>query len=113
MSELAERLRAARRMEITVDHITFFVIRPKESEWTKYSRENVSDDEVCAKHIYDWKGVRECDLIKGGSKDEVPFDRDVLMECVPDNTAWWAAIIGGMSKATTERVEERNKNQKK
>ena len=79
MSTLADKLRAARRIEIKVGDLSFFGTRATPEQFSRYAAQSSTDAEVCRVHIDDWSGVKESDLIQDGGKDAVKFDRDTFV----------------------------------
>jgi hypothetical protein len=110
---VADKLRAARRIEIKVGDITFFGTRATPEQFSRYATQQSTDADVCRAHIDDWAGVKECDLIDGGSKEALKFNRDDFSEAIGDKVDWYKAIVAEILKSAQERFTERTKNEKK
>ena len=110
---VADKLRAARRIEIKVGELTFLGTRATPEQFSRYSTMQSTDGEVCRVHIDDWANVKEADLIEGGSKEIVKFSRDDFSEAIGDKPEWYKPIVAEILKAAQERFSERAKNEKK
>lgn len=113
MSALADKLRAARRIEIKIDDKTFFGTRATPEQFSRYATQASTDAEVCRVHIDDWAGVKECDLIDGGSKEVVKFNRDDFFEAIGEKPDWYKPIVAEILKDAQERFATRAANEKK
>jgi hypothetical protein len=113
MSSLADKLRAARRVEIKVGEATFFGSRATPEQFSRYASQSSTDAEVCRVHIDDWAGVKESDIIDGGSKDVIKFDRELFGEIIGENPGWYKPIVAELLKDAQERFVKRQDNQKK
>ena len=113
MSALADKLRAARRIEVKIGEISFFGTRATPEQFSRYANLSTTDSDVCRVHIEDWKGVKESDLIEGGSKDLVKFDRDTFSEAIAEKVEWYKPIVAEILKDAQERFQARISNEKK
>lgn len=113
MSSLADKLRAARRIEVKVGELTFSGSRATPEQFSRYANLSVTDSEVCRIHIDDWKGVKESDVIEGGSKDVLKFDRDLFSEIISEKVEWYKPIVAEILKDAQERFAARISNEKK
>jgi len=109
----ADKLRAARRIEIKVGEFTFFGTRATPEQFSRYATMQSTDAEVCRIHIDDWVGVKESDLIEGGSKEIKKFSRDDFSEAIGEKVEWYKPIVAEILKDAQERFEARQKNEKK
>jgi len=112
MSSIAEKLRAARRFEIKVGDITFFGTRATPEQFSRYATQAATDAEVCRVHIDDWKGVKESDLIEGGGKEQIKFDRDDFSEAIAEKPEWYRPIVAEILKNAQESFQKRQENEK-
>ncbi len=113
MSSLADKLRAARRIEIKVGDLTFSGTRATPEQFSRYATNSATDAEVCRLHIDDWSGVKESDIIDGGSKESLKFDRELFAELIGEKPDWYRPIVAEILKSAQERFTERAKNEKK
>lgn len=113
MSSLADKLRAARRIEVKIGDVTFFGMRATEEQYGRYVREKFSDADVCRAHIDGWEGVKESDIDPDGGKDLVKFNRDDFSEAIADNSVWAHEIVTQIIKVVTDRFTESAANKKK
>ncbi len=75
--------------------------------------ENVIDAiEYCAKYVNDWRGVRECDLVEGGTDAEVKFDPRLLDAMLSNNIPAGDGIVGVVFDLIAKRQEAAD-NEKK
>lgn len=110
---IADKLRAARRIEIKIDDKTFLGTRATPEQFSRYATQASTDAEVCRVHIDDWSGVKECDLIEGGSKEAVKFNRDDFFEVIGEKPDWYKPIVAEILKDAQERFAARKDNEKK
>ncbi len=113
MSSLADKLRAARRIEIKVGDLTFSGTRATPEQFSRYATNSATDAEVCRLHIDDWSGVKESDLIDGGSKEAIKFNREDFSEAIADKPEWYKPIVAEILKDAQERFSKRAENEKK
>lgn len=113
MSSIADKLRAARRIEIKVDDKTFFGTRATPEQFSRYATQASTDAEVCRIHVTDWDGIKECDLIEGGSKEVIKFDRDAFFEVIGEKPDWYKPIVAEILKDAQARFVARTENEKK
>ena len=110
---IADKLRAARRIEIKVGDITFTGTRATPEQFSRYATQASTDAEVCRVHIDGWSGVKESDLIEGGSKEAIKFNRDDFSEAIADKPEWYRPIVADILKDAQERFTKRAENEKK
>lgn len=110
---VAEKIRAARRIEIKVGEVTFTGTRATPEQFSRYATMNSTDAEVCRAHIDGWAGVKESDLIDGGTKDQVKFSREDFSEAIGDKPEWYKPIVSEILKDAQERFQKRAENEKK
>lgn len=92
MSDLKDRLRKARQIEIKVGGVTFTAMRYTGEQWSQYVRDDTTTAEICRRHVIGWSGVKEKDIFGEGDK-AVPFDRELFNEAIADRLDWAKAII--------------------
>lgn len=109
-AELLERLRADRKIEVQVGHITFTGQCPLYSRLIRIINEysgdkTISPDAVMASiAITGWEGVTERDIIPDGDPDIlVPFDQTLYNELVMDRMDWWLNISKAITKSAFDR----------
>ena len=113
MSSVAEKLRKARQIEIKVGSCTFSASRATPEQALLYSTNAISDADVCRRHVMGWSGVKECDIIEGGGKDDLPFDRDDFSEAIGEKMDWWKEIAKTVLDDAFERIKQKESHQKK
>lgn len=112
MSAIADRIRKSRRFSFKIGDVTLFGSRASLEQALQYNNRQLSDAQICRNHIVDWDGVKESDLIDGGSDLTIPFDRDDFSEVIGNKKEWWP-FAGEIVKDALDRVTERQDNQKK
>lgn len=112
MSSVAEKLRAARRIEIVIEHMTFLGTRATPEEFSRYVTQATTDSQVCRIHIDGWKDVKESDLIEGGSDDALKFNRDDFSEAISEKPDWYRPIVAEILKDAQERFTKKAENEK-
>lgn len=113
MSTLAEKIEAARRVEIKVGNSTFFCKRLTDEQFRKYAHEGVTGAEVCRRQVTDWANVKESDLIEGGEKKEIDFDKAAFCAVIGDKPDWWEVLEPAIIKDASDRFFQRDKSVKK
>lgn len=113
MSSVADKLRAARRIEIKVGDLTFTGTRATPEQFSRYATQASTDAEVCRVHIDGWENVKESDLIEGGGKDQIKFNRDDFSEAIADKPEWYRPIVAKILEDAQERFTKRAENEKK
>lgn len=109
-AELLERLRADRKIEVQVGHITFFGQCPLYARLMRIINEYSEDKTVSADAVIasiavtGWEGVTEADIIPGGDPSVlVPFDQELYRELVMDRIVWWTSISRAVTKSVFDR----------
>lgn len=110
---LADRLREQRKVTVKVGDLTFHARRATIEEFSRYALDRILDSEVSRLHVTDWNNVKECDIIDGGSKEIIPFDRDVFVEVIGDKPEWFSAIAKEVLSDAIRRISEKVNNEKK
>ena len=116
-SDLIEKLKASRKLEVKVGHITFSGTCPRYSRLVKLfaTIKNDSVDAAMAEISIDgWSGVTEADVINGGDVNViVPFSLDLYQELILDRKDWWQPISEAIVRSAEGRQiikEEEIKN---
>lgn len=110
---LIDKIKAARVVTVKVDHMTFTGRRPTYEEFGIMFHEGATATNIARKFISGWSGVRERDLLPGGSDDEMSFDADLWAEAVSDMPKVWKPIRDALENAVIDSVrvaEETEKN---
>lgn len=109
---IADKLRAARRIEIKVGDITFKGNRATPEEFSRYVNQSTTDSQVCRVHIDGWENVKESDLIDGGSDTSVKFGREDFSEAIAEKPEWYRPIVAEILRDAQERFMLRAENEK-
>lgn len=112
-SDLAKRIAAARRIWVAHDGMRFRFQVPTVADLQRAARDGENTPELLARLAVDWDKVRECDMLEGGSDEEIPFDREAFAAWVADVPELWAAASNAMAaarEAANKRREEQRGN---
>lgn len=110
---LGERIKEARQVEIKVNEIIFTARRATFEEMLAYAGAKTSDADISRKHITGWSGVKESDLIEGGSAEQVPFDKALFDDVIGDQQEWWLYIANGVASKALESITQKAESKKK
>lgn len=113
MSTLADKIRASRRMTIEYGKIKFYGRRPSVEEFAQLHRDSIHDAEIAKRFVDGWEGVKEKDLIAGGTTEPVSFDKELFSEFIADNPEAWKVIASAMIDAINARIAEKETSEKK
>lgn len=114
---LLERLRASREVWVEAGGFRFLIRRPTDVQLIQW-REIAASDEpepsrVLRRCLIGWEGVREIDLVPGGSAESAPFDVSVAVEWLEDSVELYSQVIDGIRGTITAhadalRADEKN-----
>jgi hypothetical protein len=110
---LADKINQARVVTVKVDHMTFTGRRPTYEEFGALFRGQVSDPEIIRRFTTGWDGVRESDLILGGSDAVLSFDKTLFDTAIADRPKLWKPLVDAYLNATIEHqkaVDAASKN---
>lgn len=110
---LADKLRANRRITVKVGDATFLGTRATPEQFSRYATQASTDAEVCRVHIDGWEGVKESDLLEGGSDELIKFNRDDFSEAISEKPDWYKPIVAKILEDAQKRFEQRQDNEKK
>lgn len=110
MATLVERLRAAREQIVEIDDIKLKVRRPAHVDLACLRTD--SDEQFVRRCVVGWVGVKECDVVPGGTGAEVPFDIDACVEWFKDSPGRWQQLgeaISGIIRRYFESLGDAEK----
>lgn len=110
MQSLINQLRKAREVKVEAGGFTFIVRRPTDTEFLAHRELKVY--EIAQEYVVGWSGVTEADIVKGGSEDAVPFDRDLWREWCADRPDLWEPIFGAVLTAYEQHSTQRRESAK-
>ena len=113
MVSLIDKIRAGRRFSVKVNHMTFTGERPTVEKFADMYNQGKTDCEMVRLAIDGWSGVKEKDIIKGGSNDIVDFDAELWAVVIGDMPHVWSKIAGVIADGITacsEKSEAARKN---
>jgi len=112
MTTLIDKIRAARVLRVKVQGMTFIGKRPTVAEFGLHMHNKTPDHEAARAAITGWEGVRECDLIEGGSTDHLAFDQALWDEVLPDRPDIWSRITIALSSAVVAEMDRHKESEK-
>ena len=110
---LGEKIKEARQVEIKVGEITFIARRATFEELLAYANKQITDPEISRLHIVGWFGVKESDLLEGGTDEQVLFDKALFDDVIGDHQEWWLFIANGVTSKAMESITEKADSKKK
>ena len=112
MATLAEKIRESRKIEVVVDDVTFNCIRPSVDDFYAAVQKSSRDVQICKSYVIGWSGMKESQLIPGGSDEEVAFDANLWAEAVADCPHFYTPLAKNIFKAVTDFISARAKQEK-
>jgi len=109
---LAEQIRASRRLEIKVGEAVYFARRPTFEEFGTWLRDKLTDPEIARRYVTGWQNVRAKDLFQDGADDLIEFDQEVWNEAVGDMPDTWKAVVDRIVTATNDYHKSAQANSK-
>jgi hypothetical protein len=106
MSRLSEKLRKQREVKVKVGKWTFIALRPTDVEAIEVHRAGSDFSTIAARFVIGWQGVTEDDLVGGGVKDEVAFDKETWDEWCANRSDFWTPISEAILAAYTTHRED-------
>lgn len=95
---LIDKIKKARESIVKINDVTFTIRRPTDFEAIT-QLEGTDTKEVISRFVIGWDGVKELDLISGGSPELVPFSTDVFMEWAEDNVDVWPDLVDAITES--------------
>lgn len=84
MSSLVNKMKEARKVEITIGEMKFIGRRPTLEEFGRLYNDNSNSYEIAYKFITGWDNVKESDLFPEGTGELVQFSPEVFREFICD-----------------------------
>ena len=112
MSDLADKIRKSRRVEIPVGKMKFLGRRPSVAEFYQLFVDRTQDVEVVKTFIDGWENVTGDDLFPGSGCEVMQFDRDFFNEAIMDRPEIWKPIVEKLIEITRKQIEDTAKNEK-
>lgn len=110
---LIDKIRQSRQQTVEVEGLRFTVRRPTDLETLHWLGDGLEQDEILRRFVIGWDGVKEADLINGGTPKPVEFDSDLFMEWVADRPQTWAPLIEAITTAYREHQRQLEDSLKK
>jgi hypothetical protein len=107
---LIEKIRAARKTQVTVGDFNFTIIRPTDWEWVQLANKN--SDDLLKQFVIGWN-LKEIDLVPGGMSIPVDFDPALFFEWISDKPECWEPLVNGIFEAYKAHDEKRQEAEKK
>ena len=110
---LIERIRKSRQISIKIGELTLTCRRPTDLEMLELRGKEIKQGDILTRFVEGWEGMRELDLVPGGTGAPVPFSPELFAEWVADRPQSWGpicnAVIDGYRKHEAD-LEESLKN---
>lgn len=81
---LIDKINKAREQIISLDGFDFTIRRPNDLEVYELRGKGARQADLLGKYVLNWDGVKEMDLIPGGTPKPVPFDTALFIAWVGD-----------------------------
>jgi|CXWL01.1.fsa_nt_gi hypothetical protein len=94
---IIDKIKAARLTQIEAGGFTFTIRRPTALERLKLTGAN--SESLLKDFVVGWSGVKEIDLVPGGTDVSVPFSAELFSEWVVDQPQLWNPIVDGILEA--------------
>lgn len=114
---LVEKIRKARQSVVKVGEggkWSITITRPTDMDVVEMQTAGrLSLQDILRRFVVGWSGVRELDLIPGGSPEPVAFDSALFLEWIADKPTLWAPLneaILGAYRAHEADLEDAAKN---
>lgn len=91
-ANLIERIKKARQTTVKIGEITLICRRPTDLEMLEMRTDKVTQGYILKRFVDGWEGMKEVDLVPGGTGDAAPFSPELFAEWVSDHPESWATI---------------------
>lgn len=108
MTDLITKLREARKTVVAAGGYSFIVRRPTDIELGYMMQEQMRQGDVLERFVMGWAGVRELDIIDGGSDAAVDFSTELFMEWVADRPDLWGPLCDAVWNAYSDHFRGLN-----
>lgn len=112
MQALIEKIIKSRESSVKAGDFTFTVRRPTDLQASLYSG-HIRQSEILRDYVAGWKGVKESDIIPGGTADEVPFTPGLFIEWIADRPELWSKIVTEITESYARHQEKLSAAEKK
>jgi len=103
---LIDKIRKAREQTIEADGFSFTIRRPTDLQIRELRGNKIAQADILCGYVVGWDGVKERDLIPGGTPEPVTFDRELFIEWVADKPAIMDALIPAVVDAYRQHEAE-------
>lgn len=113
MDNILEKMKKARERRVPIGDWHLIIRRPTDLEATEMRFSSNRDAMIgMAKFVIGWEGVREMDVVPGGSDKPIEFDRDIFSLWIEDQPELWGDLISSILKAYDDHVKKRDEQKK-
>jgi len=91
-SLLIAKLKKSRETQVEAGGFNFTVRRPTDMQIADMRGQDIKQGDILERFVVDWSGIKELDIIPGGSPMEIPFESAVFMEWVADHPELWVDL---------------------
>lgn len=110
---LIEKINKAREQVVEAGGLSFVTRRPTDLEVLEMRGQGVSQRDLLRRFVLGWQGVKEIDLIPGGTPKPVEFDHDLFLAWVEDQPEVYAKLLEHITGAYKTHEQQRAEALKK
>lgn len=114
MADLSAKILAARRRWVEAGGYGFEIQRPTEYDLAELRARRPKDKilgmvELVKAHVVGWRGIKESDLVPGGSEDAPAFGAELFAAFIEDRPKLWAPLAQAIWDSVQEHERELEK----
>lgn len=113
-ASLAEKIRRARESKVEVGRFTFIITRPTDIDMALMFKGGMEANkhDIARDYVISWSGVKEADILSGGTDEEIKFDSDAWREWCDDDQTLWAPIYEAVIESFMSHTADRDESAK-
>lgn len=106
---LEERIHAARRITVPVGGWNFIIMRPTYDDMADmHSAGSITSREVVRRFVIGWEGVKELDVVPGGTGEPAEFSAGAFSAWVADQPELWSPLSTAILESFTNYISARD-----
>lgn len=111
-AELIRRLRQARERVVEAGGFKFRYLRPTAEDISELQRDRVTIIGIAKRFVVGWEGVREQDIVKGGTDDPAEFSAELWAAWCSDRPDLWGEIGNAVMAAYADHAAQQERAEK-
>lgn len=111
-AELIRRLRQARERVVEAGGFRFRYLRPTAEDVGEMRRDRVTVIGLAKRFVIGWEGVREQDIVKGGTDAPAEFSSELWAAWCSDRPDLWSVIGQAVMDAYVEHTAQQERAKK-